>query len=112
MMRSTTGKVADDANGGTEDDGFFSTAELLKLGQQVGLNMTTFTSCVQNNTDGNLVAQEKGAAASAGVNSTPMFFVNGAQITGAEPYTTSSRRWIPHYRAKGRDSFDFASCEL
>jgi protein-disulfide isomerase len=83
-----SGKVADDANGGTEDDGFFSTAELLKLGQQVGLNMTTFTSCVQNDTDGNLVAQEKGAAASAGVNSTPMFFVNGAQITGAEPYTT------------------------
>ena len=44
-------KVADAAKGGQEDDGFFSTAELLKLGQQVGLNMATFTSCVNNNTD-------------------------------------------------------------
>ena len=41
------GKVADDSGGGSEDDGFFSTAEFLKLGQQVGLNMTTFTSCVK-----------------------------------------------------------------
>ncbi|HUC31472.1 MAG TPA: thioredoxin domain-containing protein [Candidatus Paceibacterota bacterium] len=81
-------KVADDANGGTEDDGFFSTAELLKLGQQVGLDMPTFTSCVNNNTDANLVAQEKADAANAGVNSTPSFFVNGTVITGAEPYTT------------------------
>ena len=54
-----TAKVADDAKGGEEDDGFFSTAELLKLGQQVGLNMPTFTSCVNNNTDADIVAQEK-----------------------------------------------------
>ncbi len=80
-------KVADDAGGGQEDDGFFSAAEVLKLGQQVGLNMTTFTSCVQNNTDANLVAQEKGDAANFGVNSTPTFFINGAMITGAQPYS-------------------------
>lgn len=80
-------KVADDAKGGTEDDGFFSAAELLKLGQQVGLNMTTFTSCVNNNTDANIVAEEKGDGANAGVNSTPSFFVNGQAITGAQPYS-------------------------
>lgn len=80
-------KVTDASSGGSEDDGFFSTAELLKLGQQVGLNMTTFTSCVENNTDANLVAQEKGAAAAAGVNSTPTFFINGTLITGAQPYS-------------------------
>jgi len=50
--------------------------------------MTTFTSCVQNNTDGNLVAQEKGVAASAGIDSTPMFLINGTMITGAEPYSS------------------------
>lgn len=80
-------KVADDAKGGQEDDGFFSTAELLKLGQQTGLNMTTFTSCVQNNTDANIVAQEKGAASAAGINSTPTFLINGTVITGAQPYS-------------------------
>jgi protein-disulfide isomerase len=79
-------KVADDAKGGTEDDGFFSTAELLKLGQQVGLNMTTFTSCVQNNTDANLVTQDKTDATAQGVNSTPTFYINGTQILGAQPY--------------------------
>jgi protein-disulfide isomerase len=82
-----SGKVADDAAGGSEDDGFFSTAELLKLGQQVGLNMTTFTSCVENNTDANIVAQEKGDAANVGINSTPSFLINGQQITGAQPYS-------------------------
>ncbi len=80
------GKVADDAKGGSEDDGFFSTAELLKLGQQVGLNMTTFTSCVNNNSDANIVAQEKAAATAAGVDSTPTVFINGTQVTGAQPY--------------------------
>ncbi len=81
------GKVADAAKGGQEDDGFFSTAELLKLGQQVGLNMATFTSCVNNNTDAGIVAQEKSAAAAAGINSTPTFLINGTMIEGAEPYS-------------------------
>ncbi len=80
------GKVADDAKGGGEDDGFFSVAELLKLGQQVGLNMTTFTSCVNNNSDASIVAQEKSAATAAGVNSTPTVFINGQTVTGAQPY--------------------------
>lgn len=81
-----TAKVADDQKGGSEDDGFFSTAELLKLGQQVGLNMTTFTSCVNNQSDLTIVNQEKTDATNQGVNSTPTFFINGTQILGAQPY--------------------------
>lgn len=80
-------KVADDEKGGEEDDGFFSTAELLKLGQQVGLNMATFTSCVQNDTDASIVAQEKTAAGNAGIDSTPSFLINGTMVTGAQPYS-------------------------
>jgi protein-disulfide isomerase len=80
-------KLADDNNGGSEDDGFYTTAEFLKLAQQVGLNIPTFTSCINNNTDANIVAQERGAAANAGVNSTPSFIVNGTMITGAQPYS-------------------------
>ncbi len=79
-------KVADDNSGGSENDGFFSTTELLKLGQQVGLNMTTFTSCVQNNSDANVVNQEKTDATNAGINSTPTFYINGTQVLGAQPY--------------------------
>jgi protein-disulfide isomerase len=80
-------KLADDTRGGTEDDGFYTTAEFIKLAEQVGLNIPTFTSCVNNNTDANIVAQEKGAAAAAGVNSTPSFIINGTMITGAQPYS-------------------------
>ena len=82
-----TAKVGDEAKGGGENDGFYTTAEFLKLAQQVGLNIPTFTSCVNNNTDANIVAQEKGAAAAAGINSTPSFLINGTMITGAQPYT-------------------------
>ena len=80
-------KLADDNNGGSEDDGFYTTAEFLKLAQRVGLNIPTFTSCINNNTDANIVAQERGAAANAGVNSTPSFIVNGTMVTGAQPYS-------------------------
>jgi len=81
-------KFADDSKGGTEDDGFYTTTELIKIGQQVGLTMSTFTSCVNNNTDANLVAQEKTAASAAGINSTPSFLINGQSLTGAQPYAT------------------------
>jgi len=80
------GKVADDTKGGGESDGFFSSTELIKLGQQIGLDMTKFTSCVQNNTDATIVAQEKTAASAQGVNSTPTFFINGTELLGAQPY--------------------------
>jgi protein-disulfide isomerase len=80
-------KLADDNNGGSEDDGFYTNVEFLKLAQQVGLNIPTFTSCINNNTDANMVAQEKGAAANAGINSTPSFIVNGTTISGAQPYS-------------------------
>jgi protein-disulfide isomerase len=82
-----TAKVADDQGGGSEDDGFFSTAELLKLGQQVSIpNMTTFTSCVQNQSDLAVVNQEKTDATNQGVDSTPTFYINGTQVLGAQPY--------------------------
>jgi protein-disulfide isomerase len=82
-----TAKVGDENKGGSEDDGFYSTAEFLKLAQQVGLNIPTFTSCINNSTDASIVAQEKGDAAAIGVNSTPSFLINGQMISGAQPYS-------------------------
>jgi protein-disulfide isomerase len=80
-------KVADEAKGGTEDDGFYNRALFLKLAQQVGLDVPTFTTCIDTGKDSTVVAQEKGAAANDGVNSTPTFFINGQEISGAQPYT-------------------------
>ena len=82
-----TAKLADDAKGGGESDGFYTTAEFLTLARQVGLNIPTFTSCINNNADGSIVAQEKDAASAAGINSTPSFLINGTPVTGAQPYS-------------------------
>ena len=82
-----TAKLGDEAKGGNEDDGFYNAAEFIKLAQQVGLNIPTFTSCINNSTDANSVAQEKAGGGAAGVNSTPSFLINGQLLTGAQPYS-------------------------
>jgi len=83
-----TAKEADFAGGGSEDDEFYTTAEFLKLARQVGLDIPTFTSCINKGTDANIVAQEKSAATAAGVDSTPTFLINGTIVTGAQPYSS------------------------
>jgi protein-disulfide isomerase len=80
-------KLSDDNSGGSEDDGFYTTAEFLKIAQRVGLNIPTFTSCINNNTDGSIVAQEKAAAVAIFGASTPSFLINGAMVSGAQPYS-------------------------
>jgi protein-disulfide isomerase len=83
-------KVQDEAKGGSEDDGFFNRTLFLKLAGQVGLNIPTFTSCIDGSKDASAVSAEVSAAQAGGVNSTPTFLVNGQQIQGAEPYATFS----------------------
>ncbi len=82
-----TAKAGDEAGGGAENDGFYNRALFLKLAQQTGLDMPTFTSCLDGNKDASIAAQQKTDGSSAGVNSTPSFFINGTPITGAEPYS-------------------------
>jgi protein-disulfide isomerase len=74
-------KVNDVAKGGGENDGFFTKALFIQLAQNLHLDVPTFTDCVSNNKDGNLVAQDNQNAAAAGVNSTPTTFINGNQVT-------------------------------
>ena len=84
-------KIQDEAKGGSENDGFYSRAEFLKLANQVGLSIPTFTSCLDGNKDAAVVTAEMSAAQSAGVNSTPVTFVNGVEVqvngqsAGADP---------------------------
>lgn len=80
-------KVSDEQKGGSENDGIFNRTLFLNLAQKIGLDMPTFTSCLDSNKYASLVAQEKTAAGQVGVNSTPSFFVNGTSIVGAQPYT-------------------------
>jgi protein-disulfide isomerase len=82
-----TGKVADDAKGGSEDDGYFTNTLFINIATQLGLNVPTFTSCINSGKYANLVAQEKTDAEAQGVNSTPTFFINGQEVLGAQPYS-------------------------
>ena len=88
-----TAKVADEsAVPNAENDGFFTTAELVRLAGQVGLNIPTFTSCLSSNQNLSYINSEKNAAAAAGIQSTPTTIVNGQMVTepdgssaGADP---------------------------
>ena len=79
-------KVNDVAKGGGEDDNFFTQALFLSLATRLGLNVPAFTTCITTHADSSTVATDVANAGAAGVNSTPTFFINGAQIQGAEPY--------------------------
>jgi protein-disulfide isomerase len=79
-------KVADEGSGGGENDGFYNRAEFVKLAQQTGLDVPTFTSCIDTHKDAAIVTQEKASGTTYGINSTPSFLINGTAITGAQPY--------------------------
>jgi len=79
-------KLGDEAKGGTENDGFYSRTEFLKLAAQIKLDVPSFTTCIDTNKYATLVTQEKGDATKNGVNSTPNFFINGQQEIGANPF--------------------------
>ncbi len=81
-------KYAEEAGGGSENDGSMNSAFFIKLAQQLNLDIPTFTTCINSNKYANEVKQEEARGVAAGVNSTPTFFVNGQQVLGAQPYAT------------------------
>jgi protein-disulfide isomerase len=74
-------KVNDVSKGGSENDGFLTRAVFIELASQVGLDVPTFTSCIDSNKYATLVSSDYAAAQAAGVDSTPTTFVNGAEVT-------------------------------
>ena len=76
-------KVADEAKGGTENDGAFSKTLFGNIAQQLSINISTFTSCVVSGKYASRVNDQYTAAASAGVNSTPSVYVNGKPVVDA-----------------------------
>ena len=71
---------------GAENSGAFSRDRLVALAQQVGLDVPRFEADLDAQTYLPSVQEEAAAARSAGVHSTPTFFINGKQIVGAQPY--------------------------
>jgi protein-disulfide isomerase len=75
-----TAKIGDEQKGGSESDGFYTPALFIKLAGQVGLDIPTFTSCVNGDKDASAVVSEMTVAQAGGVNSTPVTFVNGVEV--------------------------------
>lgn len=70
----------------------FNNQELLgpdyfvQAAQELGMEMTSFNDCVQNQTYVQEVNADYGAGVSLGISGTPSFYINGKFYSGARPY--------------------------
>ncbi len=59
---------------------------LLVYGQRLNLDLTKFTTCLEENKYSNEVSQDLSDGYDVGVRATPTFFINGEKIEGVIPY--------------------------
>ncbi|MDB4932733.1 MAG: Periplasmic thiol disulfide interchange protein DsbA [Myxococcaceae bacterium] len=62
------------------------TATLERLAGQVGLNMARFRTAMSSHAHTASVDRDKALAQAVGAQGTPNFFINGTQVTGAQPF--------------------------
>jgi protein-disulfide isomerase len=60
-----------------ENSGFFTGANLIKIGDYIGLKSKTFTDCVTNGSKADLVQAQENSMATYKVTGTPTVFING-----------------------------------
>lgn len=71
----------------------FNTEEgILQTGENIGLDLDSFKSCLANNEYENNVRANIRAATNAGINSTPSFMIDGQVLAGAQPFTVFQQR--------------------
>ena len=70
-----------------ENKGAFSTSNLEKLAGQVGLDPEDFKSCLSGGRYESEIKAERKSGDQLNIDSTPVFFVNGTRIEGAQPYS-------------------------
>lgn len=72
---------------GRENNGNLNRDLFLMLAQNVGLDMTAFVSCLDNNKYIELVKKETADGQAMGLTGTPTSYINGEQVVGAQPYS-------------------------
>ncbi len=72
---------------GKENNGNLNRDLFLMLGQNLGLDMTSFTACLDANKYGDLVIKETNAGKTMGLDGTPTSFINGEKVAGSQPYS-------------------------
>ncbi len=74
---------------GRENNGNMNKTFFVGLAKDAGLDVDKFTSCYDSGKYADTVKQSTQDAAALGVNSTPTTFVNGQQVSGAQPFEYS-----------------------
>lgn len=64
----------------------------LQEATKLGLDMDAFSSCLDNEAYADIIQNNIRVAQSAGVSATPTFFINGAQVSGAQPLNSFIQR--------------------
>jgi protein-disulfide isomerase len=59
---------------------------LKSYAKQIGLNSDKFDKCLESGETAGIVQADRSQCASAGVQGTPTFFINGKMLVGAQPY--------------------------
>ena len=71
---------------GQENNGNLNKDLFVKLADGTGMDVPAFTSCYDSNKYVAQIEKDKDSAGAIGVNATPMTYVNGTLIQGAQPY--------------------------
>lgn len=72
---------------GAENSGAFSKKNLKSFAATLGLNTSSFNSCLDSDKYAQKVADDKKAGDAAGTTGTPTTYINGTPIVGAQPYS-------------------------
>jgi protein-disulfide isomerase len=64
----------------------FKAADLKKWAKDTGLDTTAFNECLDSERYKDEVAKDKADGDGVGIQGTPMFFINGRVVGGAQPY--------------------------
>jgi protein-disulfide isomerase len=67
------------------DQSKLSEADLVKTAASLGMNQTTFSSCLKSGNYGAAIRQDVADGTSVGLNGTPAFFINGQFLSGSVP---------------------------
>ena len=68
------------------NDGTFTRNNLKLYAQEIGLNQSEFSTCVDSQKHKDTVEADRGIALAVGARGTPTFFVNGVVLVGAQPF--------------------------
>jgi protein-disulfide isomerase len=69
------------------DTSMYNTDTLTQAAVSLGMDDSTFRTCLDNKTDDAKQAKDMADGQAAGVSGTPTFFINGTSVVGAQPYS-------------------------